>query len=176
MRIGPCTKEVLQPVLGIVLGCVICIPVLLYYTESNMLLIISLGMFLGFLPFMPYQLFTTLYLGRTITLAPEGWTFSIIKHKKTYKWEESTIKYCENDPVWPPFYVSGPGILIYSKSLKVPDSKIGLTCCRAFHPLGCVFIRFKSKWDDKPLELREIYGYTAEKNEIIGYLKSIGVL
>ena len=122
-----------------------------------------------------------IYLGRTITLTPDGCVFSIMKHRWVYKWADLKIQDCENRPRISCYLdVFGPGIIICDKSLEMPENKAGPAFCRSRHPIKSVFIRFKTPKDTsinaESGPRNYIYGYAVEKEEILGYLKSIGVL
>lgn len=120
-----------------------------------------------------------LYLYRTITIERERCTFSIGKWTRSYNWCELNVQLCEDKHY--KFYdadISGPGILISPKSLKCSNKIPYMTFCRYKKPLTSVYIRFKSSVDEKRLIYGKVvyYGYTAEQDKILDYLKSIYIL
>lgn len=118
-----------------------------------------------------------LYFSRTITLDEEGCCYSIWGFRRKLKWEDLTVRYCENrSPLFglcaiSPIY--GPGILINVKGRTYNEIWTTDAYCLLFHPMTSVFLLFLPPMHEKWGSLRYL-GYTVDQEELLAALKSFG--
>lgn len=176
MEMHPCKDDV-GAIIGVYIVVALCEIGLLLVSEFEsffVIMILLVNIVLGIV--LIRDLF---YLYRTITIEREGCTFSMGKWSKNYNWCDLEVQLCEDKHY--KFYgadISGPGILISPKSLKCSNKIPYMTFCRYKKPFTSVYIRFKSSVDEKRLIYGKVvyFGYTAEQEKIMDYLKSIDIL
>ena len=178
MRINPCKEERLKSVL-ILPFFVACSVYICSLWEWNRLSVAVYAFLICIATIESVKNY--IYWGRTIFLDPMGCEFLLLGFRKFYKWGELNVQFCANKSHFSLYCdVSGPGIIICKNTLKVPATKFTPSFCRVHYPFSSVFIRFRSKADEKrntwEAPRSATYGYVVEKEEILGYLKSIGVL
>ena len=176
MELRPCKDDILS-LLGVYIVVALCEVFLLFVSELNIFFVI--GILLLDIVLCVVLVWNSIYLCRTVLLEREGCTFSFGKMSKKYNWHELKVQLCEDKNF--SFYdsdISGPGILIYPKPLEYRNRIPCATFCRCRRPFSSVYIRFKSSVDEKKVIYGKVvyYGYTAEQESIIDYLKSIHIL
>lgn len=176
MEIRPCKDDILS-LLGAYFVVALGQVFLLFVSDFNIFCVI--GILLLDIVLCIVLVRDSIYLCRTVLLEREGCTFSFGKKSKKYKWHELKVQLCEEKSF--SFYdadISGPGILICPKILKCVGKIPYMTFCRYRKPFSSVYIRFKSSVDEKRVIYGKVayYGYTAEKETIMNYLKSIDIL
>ena len=176
MELRPCKDDILS-LLGVYIVVALCEVFLLFVSEFNIFFVI--GILLLDIVLCVVLVWNSIYLCRTVLLEREGCTFSFGKMSKKYNWHELKVQLCEDKNF--SFYdsdISGPGILICPKLLKCGGRIPYMTFCRYRKPFSSVYIRFKSSVDEKRVIYSKVvyYGYTAEQETIMAYLKSIDIL
>ena len=176
MEIRACKDDILS-LLGLYIVVALCEVFLLFVSEFNIFCII--GMLLLDIVLCIALIRDFVYLCRTVTLTREGCTFHLGKLSQKYNWCDLKVQICENKHF--KFYdsdISGPGILICPKSLKYSSRIPCMTFCRYQKPFSSVYIRFLSSVDEKKIVFGKVvyYGYTAQQEVIMDYLKSIDIL
>lgn len=177
MKIGPCRKEMFSdllfcPFLTVAAGLACAKWHWNFYVTAS-LVVLMLVVFGN-------AVMSYLYLGREIILSTDSCTFSFWGYQHICDWKNVKVLLCTPDKKSISNDILGPGIVIYDAALEIPSKKLTPSFCRTHHPIKSVFIRFRSKADEKrntwEAPRSATYGYVVEKEEILGYLKSIGVL
>ena len=173
MQIKPCKDDV-GSIIGVYIVIALCEIGLLFVCEFELFFVIMILIVNVVLSIVLIK--DLLYLYRTITIEHIGCTFSIGKWSKSYKWCDLKVQLCEDKHF--KFHdgdISGPGILISPKSMKCSNKIPYMTSCRYKKPLTSVYIRFKSTADERKYGKVVYYGYVAEQETIVNYLKSMDV-
>lgn len=134
MKLGPCKKETVMQIEGLLLFAVL-FGFLFYQMIAHPITqdvnshaadytIVDACFFALFLfAFVVCEAMIScamVYYGRTITLDSEGCCFSFRSFEKKFRWEELDVQYCENKDfrISSRHQVNGPGILINVKGRK----------------------------------------------------------
>ena len=176
MEIKPCKNDVIS-LLGIYLVATLCEIVFLFATQFDLFFVVVFLLLNIVLIILFMRDFVYLY--RTIKIEREGCTFSFGKWSRTFIWSELNVQLCGDKQF--NFYdsdISGPGILIYPKSLKCSNRIPYMTSCRYKKPFSSVYIRFRSSEDESKVNYGKLvyYGYSAERETLMDYLQSIDMV
>lgn len=192
MKIGPCKKETVMQIEGLLLFAVI-FGFMFYqmiahpitqdvnshaadYTKVDAYLFAL--MLFTFVVCEATIFCAMVYYGRTITLDAEGCCFSFRSFEKKFPWEELDVQHCENEDVRISnrYQANGPGILINVKGRKYNPKWAAMTYCDTFHPMTSVFLRFRGPKDDlKSWKFNHtIVGYTIKREELLAVLEELG--
>lgn len=163
--------------LGVYIVVVFCEVGLLFASKFDSLFVI--GILLLNIVLCVVLIRDSVYLYRTVKLECEGCTFSFGKFSRRYNWCDLKVQLCGDKTF--KFHdadISGPGIMIYPKTEEYNGRIPCMTFCRCRKPFSSVYIRFKSAVDEKHFTAGKVvyYGYTAEQETIIEYLKTLHIL
>ena len=175
MEIKPCKDGVIS-ILAVYLVIFLCELGLLFASKFNLLFVIGILLLNMVLCFVLIR--DLIYLYRTITLGSKGCTFSVGKWSKRYAWCDLKVQLCGDKHFkFNDAEISGPGVLICPKAMKYSGRIPYMTSCRYKKPFSSVYIRFKSSVDENKVIYGKVvyYGYTAEQEAIMDYLKSIDI-
>ena len=176
MELRPCKDDIFS-LLGVYIVVALCEIFLLFVCEFDLFFIIII--LLLNIVLLIVLIRDSVYFLRTVRLECDGCTFFFGKHSRKYIWNDLKVElHRDKNHIFYDADISGPGILIYPKPLEYRNRIPCATFCRCKRPFSSVYIRFKSSVDEKKVIYGKVvyYGYTAEQESIMDYLKSIHIL
>lgn len=174
MKLKPCTDDLIS-LFAIYPVIFLCELFLLAVFAWNHLLATAL-LLMDFL-LLVCSIWEAVYFARTITLSQESCTFSLFSIQKSYPWTTLTVTVTMDDS--PRFHDSdlcGRGILIYPKNSTPSKILSPMTCCRYFHPLRSVFLRFAANRQSTRSGKIVYRGFVVEETDLMAFLRSIEVI
>ena len=113
----------------------------------------------------------SIVVGRTVTMDQSGFTISLLKYQRFYKWEDLVIRRMEGPHMGLRNSNINGGVFFSLKKVRKPEMMDPALYCSLFHPVSCFFVFFSSLGNNDKCQGI----YPVNKDRFVEQLKEWGV-